>query len=258
MNRRQTEGSETWRRLLDWDRNQKASERLAAQLLRMEGFLSIDPSHPLGGPDGLKDIICSRNNKKWIAAVYFPRGTKNFKEVREKYEKDIKGLETNNAEGIAFFSNQEITLGERDELKEIVLPKEAEIYHLERISSLLDSPACYGIRLEYLDIEMTKDEQLAYIVVRDQMFANQEVKIDEILKCVKEIPQEEQNKIKRPKTEYVIPNQSSLLSLLMERHHRCSYCKYGFKIRLLPMTFGSTNFVTCPNCGNIDYFSPDR
>ena len=47
MARRQTEGAETWRRLLNWDRGQTASERLAAHILRFEGYASIDPSHPL-------------------------------------------------------------------------------------------------------------------------------------------------------------------------------------------------------------------
>jgi len=34
--------------------------------------------------------------------------------------------------------------------------------HLERIVSILDSPPNYGIRLEFLDIQMTKEEQLAF------------------------------------------------------------------------------------------------
>jgi hypothetical protein len=34
----------------------------------------MDPSHPLGGQDGLKDLICNKEGKKYIVAVYFPRG----------------------------------------------------------------------------------------------------------------------------------------------------------------------------------------
>lgn len=37
-----------------------------------------------------------------------------------------------------------------------------EIYHLERIRSLLDSPKGCGIRLEYLRIPMTEPEQWAF------------------------------------------------------------------------------------------------
>ena len=53
---RMGEGRETFNRLLNWDRGQAPSERLAAIILSNEGFMGIDPSHPLGGKDGLKDM----------------------------------------------------------------------------------------------------------------------------------------------------------------------------------------------------------
>ena len=49
---RRAEGRETFYRLLEWDKGQAASERLAALILEQEGFRDIDPSHPLGGKDG--------------------------------------------------------------------------------------------------------------------------------------------------------------------------------------------------------------
>ena len=67
-------GRETWHRLREWDKGQSESERLAARLLPLEGFVRIDPSHPLGGPDGGKDIVCKRDAKTWIVAAYSPRG----------------------------------------------------------------------------------------------------------------------------------------------------------------------------------------
>jgi len=48
MNRRRTDGDETWNRLLSWTKGQKPSERLASHILRTDGYKSIDPSHPLG------------------------------------------------------------------------------------------------------------------------------------------------------------------------------------------------------------------
>lgn len=36
---------------------------------RNEGFFDLDPSHPLGGKDGLKDIICTFNNEPWVGVV---------------------------------------------------------------------------------------------------------------------------------------------------------------------------------------------
>ena len=57
MARRRNDGDETWQRLLSWSKGQKSSERLSGLLLQADNYKSIDPSHPLGGKDGLKDII---------------------------------------------------------------------------------------------------------------------------------------------------------------------------------------------------------
>lgn len=157
MSRRRIEGGETWSRLREWTRGQAASERLAAQLLRVEGFSSIDPSHPLGGPDGLKDVICLRDGIRWVGAAYFARGQQSFGETAGKFSHDLGGVTTANeaSSGFAFVTNQELSLGERKQLRENVDDIEFELLHLERIASILDSPQCYGIRLEFLDIEMT-------------------------------------------------------------------------------------------------------
>jgi hypothetical protein len=40
--------------------------------------------------------------------------------------------------------------------------KPVDTFHLERIASILDSPSMYGVRLEFLDIEMTREEQVAF------------------------------------------------------------------------------------------------
>jgi hypothetical protein len=162
MSRRQTEGKETWTRLINWDRGQAPSERLAAHILRIEGYESIDPSHPLGGQDGLKDAVCTKDKVRFIGACYFPRGEQNFGVIKTKFINDLKGVSKNTAEGIAFVTNQELTLSARDELVKEAGCAKVDLFHLERIASILDSPQCYGIRLEFLDIEMTKEEQVAF------------------------------------------------------------------------------------------------
>ena len=111
MNRR--DGSETWHRLLEWDKGQTPAERLAAVILNLEGFQNIDPSHPLGGRDGLKDMFLTFNGSKWIGAVYFPRGQQSFATIHNKFQHDVEGVKANNAQGMVFFTNQELTLGER-------------------------------------------------------------------------------------------------------------------------------------------------
>lgn len=127
MTRRHT-GDETWNRILNWTNHQK-SERLAAHILASDGFSYINPSHPLGGQDNLKDIVCTKNNKKWIAAAYFPNGKKTFSQIKSKFSDDIKGVKKNDVSGFIFVVNQYLTLSERDKLKKCKEADEIEIYH---------------------------------------------------------------------------------------------------------------------------------
>ena len=165
---RMSEGRETFNRLLNWDRGQAPSERLAAIILSKDGFNGVDPSHPLGGQDGLKDMTLSSDGKRWIGAVYFPRGQQSFSDIKKKFSHDLDGVKANGAEGLAFVTNQELRLGERKKLSELVPEIDVQIYHLERIASLLNTPSFYGIRMEFLDIEMSKEEQLSFFADNDQ------------------------------------------------------------------------------------------
>lgn len=178
---RRMEGRETYHRLLEWDKGQAASERLAALILSSEGFDGIDPSHPLGGKDGGKDIVCYFNHTRWIGAVYFPRGQQTFSVIKNKFISDLAGVQKNGAIGIAFITNQEITLSQRKELELYDDSVDVRIYHLERISDILNNPKMYGIRLDFLDIEMTKEEQLSYFAISNiSGFERIEKKIDEL------------------------------------------------------------------------------
>ena len=165
---RMSEGRETFNRLLNWDRGQAPSERLAAVILSNEGYKGLDPSHPLGGKDGLKDMTFSFEGKRWIGAVYFPRGQQSFSDIKDKFIHDLEGVIANDAKGLAFVTNQELRLGERKILSEIKPEIDVQIYHLERIASLLNTPPFYGIRMEFLDIEMSKEEQLSFFAANTQ------------------------------------------------------------------------------------------
>jgi fido (protein-threonine AMPylation protein) len=131
-------------------------------MLHIEGFTLVDPQSPLGGPDGRKDIICEKRGIKVVGASYFPPTNQDFKSVKEKFLHDHEGVAKNNASGFAFFVNQPVTPTERTELAKCVAIEIIEIYHLERIASLLDSPRGYGLRLEYLRVAMNEEEQLAF------------------------------------------------------------------------------------------------
>lgn len=173
------EGSETRERLLNWDQGQTSSERLAAQILRLAGFHSIDPSHPLGGSDAGKDFLCDKDGIKWVGAAYFPYGQQSDTEITTKFKKDYVGVAKNNKEGIVFVTNQRIKLSLRRDLEKIAAAdsKKVEILHLERMATLLDAPQGLDVRLEYLDIDMTREEQLAFIRTRDREFVESQAGI---------------------------------------------------------------------------------
>jgi hypothetical protein len=176
---RRADGRETWHRLLEWDKGQAPAERLAALILHLDGFNKIDPSHPLGGRDGRKDLTFEFNGKVWVCGVYFPRGQQSFVDIKGKFEYDIEGIKKNGACGFTFITNQELRLSERKELAEIT-DYDVQIYHLERIASALNTPALYGVRMEFLDIDMTKEEQLAFFAVHDQKIVHIEKIIEEL------------------------------------------------------------------------------
>lgn len=65
-------GSATEGILGDWRFGQAQAERLVATLFYLEHFEDVDPRHPLGGPDGLKDVLCRKDGAVWIAAAFCP------------------------------------------------------------------------------------------------------------------------------------------------------------------------------------------
>jgi hypothetical protein len=127
---RRREGRETWNRLKDWEKGQPASEILSAHILRIEGYQGIDPTHPRGGKDGGKDILCTKDGIKFIAACYFPRGQKPFKNISDKFNGDLAGAIT----------NQELKNSEIESLEKKAGLKKLDLFHLERIALILDSP----------------------------------------------------------------------------------------------------------------------
>jgi hypothetical protein len=167
---RRQDGRETWNRLLEWDKGQAPSERLAARLLSSENYSNINPSHPLGGKDGGKDAFVEKDGLKLILAVYFPRGKKTIQEITKKFRADFEGVSKNKSDGIIFFTNQELTLSEQNDLKAIAKGSILDLYYLERIGILLDVPRNYGLRLEFLQISMTHEEMLAFYKQRDEEY----------------------------------------------------------------------------------------
>ena len=77
-------------------------------------------------------------------------------------------------------TNQELRLSERKILSELNPKIDVQIYHLERIASLLNTPPFYGIRMEFLDIEMTKEEQLSFFADNNQRLSRIESVLEQM------------------------------------------------------------------------------
>lgn len=151
---------ETWHRLREWTNGQGPSERLAAQILLDAGYEGLDPSHPLGGKDGGMDAVCHKSGERWIMAVYFPRGQQNFATIKQKFLSDVVGITANAAIGIAFVTNQELRLAEREELSIAAAEVQTDLFHLERITALLDRPTMARIRKQFLNINEMWDARI--------------------------------------------------------------------------------------------------
>lgn len=151
----------TYQILLNWDKGSTFAERLSAKILDIEGYENIDPQCPTGGPDGGKDILCEKDEYKYIAGCYFPNGQQNISDIKKKFSDDYQGLTKNNANRFIFITNQKISLKERGNLCQDF--PSSTIYHGEKVCGVLDSPRGYGVRLEYLGIELSKEEQISFL-----------------------------------------------------------------------------------------------
>lgn len=137
---------------------------MCCDLLHLVDFGNPDPQHPLGGPDGGKDILVTRNDNRWVVACYFPTTHKTFRDVYSKFEADSNGALRNAGAGIAFFTNQHLTGGERDALSQSAKDAglECDIFHLERLRALLDSARGCAVRRRYLGIALNEEETIAF------------------------------------------------------------------------------------------------
>ncbi len=140
------------------------AERFGAALLSLAGFTAVDPQCPFGGPDGGRDATCRRAGKEYSAAMYFPKGSISFQKVQRKFKGDLAKKSAEVSVGFVFITNQRISPSERRTLSELATERseEFELIHFERILAMLHTPEGYGVRLEFLGIEMTKEEQISF------------------------------------------------------------------------------------------------
>lgn len=160
-------------RLVAWRDGSTQAERLSAAILRLSGYEGIDPQAPIGGPDGGKDIICSRGGFVWTGAVYFPPTPVAFSSVKRKFQSDLGKVPSTNR-GFAFITNRPLSPTQRTTLETLgtAAGKAVDIFHLERLRALLDGPRGYGVRLQYLGLAMTTEDQLAWFSESDDRVMN--------------------------------------------------------------------------------------
>lgn len=163
----------TEERLRTWVLEQSARERLCIGILALEpGFSRVRPRRPKGGPDGGRDLeaLLDAREEVW-GAVGFRNNANDSPEdkkwVRNKFSSDLKRALQENPKlfGFVFFTNVDLTPAE---LKAMELDghvhglQSCEVFHRERIRIALDSPQGFAYRLQYLDIEMSREEQVAF------------------------------------------------------------------------------------------------
>ena len=150
-----------------WAHGSAQAERFAAAVLGVIGYTEIKPQAPRGGPDGKKDILASKNGISYCCAVYFPSTPKDFKDIGAKFKGDLEGVSANGCNGFIFFTNQHISIGNKNKLRAEALENDevafCEIVDLEQTAAFLENPTAYGIRLRFLGVTMTREEQIAFI-----------------------------------------------------------------------------------------------
>lgn len=150
--------------LINWGNGSTDGEYLAAVILLIEDYTSVDPSHPQGGPDQKKDLKCQKEGLVFVGACYFPPDStqKKFGDLQGKFKNDLKGVKKHGADGFLFLTNMKVSLKERKTLERLARKaggKICTVYHLEKIRALLDSPLGYGARERFLGVSMTKAER---------------------------------------------------------------------------------------------------
>lgn len=164
----------TEERLKSWlDTNQVQRERLCVNLLPLfDNYSKVEPRRPKGGPDQGRDIQAYYNGNKVFGGVGFKNSandsTDHKRWTKKKFKDDLKVAqeELKNLDGFVFFTNVDLTPKEIEDLKKHAFSNgiiHCEIFYRERLRQILDSIIGYGLRLQYLGIEMSQEEQVSFV-----------------------------------------------------------------------------------------------
>jgi hypothetical protein len=165
---------ETDQRLKSYlDTNQLHREQMCLAVLAIDRrFSNVRPRHPRGGPDGGRDMEgWFQGQQRVFGAVGFLNQANDSNEHKQlaarKFRQDLDAalVAEPSLAVFVFFTNVNLTVHEKDELVALARAKGVgytEIFDRERIRISLDGPDGFGIRLQYLQILMTPEEQTSF------------------------------------------------------------------------------------------------
>ena len=151
---------------------QPEQERLCAAVLRASpDYTHVKSLLPDGGRDGGKDLVARYVDGLEVrGGIGFVNNANDSsahrRQAKKKFTEDCRSALAGNAalKHFVFFTNVGITPKGKEELERHGREQgllTTDIYDRERIRAVLDSPRGYAYRLQFLDIEMTKEEQLS-------------------------------------------------------------------------------------------------
>ena len=156
------------------DSNQVMRERMCLALLPLLGpYTHEQPRRPKGGPDSGRDIeaFYQGTTPVW-GAVGFRNGggadNPARTEAMKKFKADLDSALKENASlaGFVFFTNVDLTPANKEDLKVYAQGKNVsivDIFDMERLRNVLDSPEGLIARVQYLELPMSATEQAGLV-----------------------------------------------------------------------------------------------
>ncbi|MBM4033744.1 MAG: hypothetical protein FJ291_18455 [Planctomycetes bacterium] len=155
------------------DTNQLHREQMCLAILALDKrFSQVRPRHPRGGPDGGRDIdAVFHGGLRAYGAVGFVNQAEDSEEKRDrakrKFRSDLASAlgVTPAPEVFVFFTNVNLTVGEKDELVREAMAKgiaHCEVFDRERLRIALDNPDGFSLRFQYLGIPLSAEEQASF------------------------------------------------------------------------------------------------
>lgn len=155
------------------DTNQLHREQMCLAVMGIDNrFSDVRPRHPRGGPDGARDMEAAfKGVLRVFGAVGFVNQANDSEEHKKKAVKKFNDDLTEalkqdpKPEVFVFFTNVNLTLGEKDDLVATAKAKglfESEVFDRERIRLSLDNPDGLSIRFQYLNMPLSEAEQATF------------------------------------------------------------------------------------------------